>query len=367
MDITAISQLLLEAAVDPQQWSSALSALARYGNAKGAALLPIQGRLPSRVLISPELDDAFNTYFAEQWHLRDERERALPKMRRTGISADQDFVSDEQLKRSDYYNDYLTRHDINWSACMDVRSGRDEWALILERGKGLGHFELREQERLLLMLPLVKQAVTLSQHLAFAKVSGVGDAFDLIGGACILVDHLGKVFRANNSAEPYFQDGLYLASSELSCVRIGETSALRRIVNSLCSETDDRLMHTPRSMVIHRVSGRPFIIQAIRLSGIVNEAFSPAKVLLFIVDPFANRAQASADELRRAFGLTQAEARLLLKLKDDVPLTAAAEQSGITYQTARTHLKSIMQKTQTKRQAELLSIVQRMSVRLVGS
>jgi DNA-binding CsgD family transcriptional regulator len=365
MEIVHITQLLLEAALDPQQWTAALSAIARYGGAKGAALLPIQGRLPQRALISPELEGALQDYFAQQWQIRDEREHALPKMRRTGIATDQDFVTEWQLKHSDYYNDYLTRHDINWSACVDIRSGGEEWALILERGNRLGHFELREQERILLLSPLVKQAATLSQQLAFAKVVGVADAFDLIGGACILINRFGKVFRANSSAEPYFRDGLSLSEKELSCILPSDTSALRRIIISLCDETDAKLLRTPRSMVVQRRSGRPFIVQAISLSGIVSEVFSPARVLLFIVDPFGDSASASADELRRAFGLTQAEALLVLKLKDDMPLAVVAEQIGITYQTARTHLKNIMHKTQTKRQAELLSIVQRMSVRIL--
>ncbi|RYH67999.1 MAG: helix-turn-helix transcriptional regulator [Alcaligenaceae bacterium] len=366
MELSALSQILLDAAVDPRQWATALSALARYGNAKGAALLPIEGRLPSRVLISPELEGAFNAYFSEQWQLRDERERALPKMRRTGISTDQDFVTDEQLKRSDYYNAYLARHDINWSACLDVRSGSDEWALIVERGNRFGHFELGEQERLLQLLPAVKQAVALSQHLAYANVIGVADAFDLIGGACILVNRFGKLFRANKSAELYFGNGLTLTGSELSCVLPAETAALRRLVLSLCMKTDETLLRAPRSMVVHRALGRPFILQAIRLSGMVSEVFSPAHVLMFIVDPFADRSAARAEELRSVFGLTQAEAQLLLKLKNDISLSVAAEKSGITYETARTHLKRIMQKTQSTRQAEVLSIVQRMSGGLVS-
>lgn len=364
MEVEKISRLLLDAAVDPEQWAVALSAISDYGAAKGAALLPIQGRLPF-VPFSPELGDAFHAYFAEGWQNRDERERGIPKMRRTGIFTDQDFVTERDLRYSDYYAGFLTRHEINWSACLGVRSGEEEWCLVLERGNRLGHFEIAEQERLLLLSPSIKQAATLSRQLSFAKAVGVSDAFDMIGGACILVNRFGKVFRANKSAEPYFSDGLSLLGNELSCIQSADTSALRRIVMSLCSETDQKLLQAPRSMVVQRNSGRPFIIQAIQLSGMVSEIFSPARVLLFIVDPFADRAGASADDLRRTFGLTPAEAGLLLKLKDDVPLAVAAEQTGITYQTARTHLKNIMYKTQTKRQAELLSMVQRMSVRLI--
>jgi DNA-binding CsgD family transcriptional regulator len=216
-------------------------------------------------------------------------------------------------------------------------------------------------------MPAMKQAAFLGQKLSHARALGVSDAFDLIGSPCILIDRLGKVFRANKSAEPYFEDGLFLAGSELSCAYAADTTSLRRIVLSLCSETNLLRLGVPRSLVVRRTNRRPFMIQAVQLSGMICEVFSPARVLLFIIDPFADKASVPADELRRLFGLTKAETDLLLILERDVPLTAAAEQLHIKYETARTHLKSIMQKTQTKRQAELLSMVQRMTVRISTS
>jgi len=145
--------------------------------------------------------------------------------------------------------------------------------------------------------------------------------------SCILISRFGKVFRANRSAEPYFREGLSLTGSELSCTLPADTSALRRIVSSLCGEIDLRLLRMPRSLVVQRPSGRPFVVQAVQLSGMVSEVFSPARVLLFIVDPFADRSKAaSAEELQRLFGLTQAEAALLSKLQGDISLATGRKR-----------------------------------------
>jgi DNA-binding CsgD family transcriptional regulator len=62
----------------------------------------------------------------------------------------------------------------------------------------------------------------------------------------------------------------------------------------------------------------------------------------------------SIDLLRCHFGLTPAEARLALHLVAGETLRSAEAKLSITYETARTHLKNIFDKTGTCRQAELV-------------
>ena len=61
--------------------------------------------------------------------------------------------------------------------------------------------------------------------------------------------------------------------------------------------------------------------------------------------------------LRCHFGLTPAEARLALHLVAGETLRSAEVKLSITYETARTHLKNIFDKTGTCRQAELIVVI----------
>jgi len=61
--------------------------------------------------------------------------------------------------------------------------------------------------------------------------------------------------------------------------------------------------------------------------------------------------------LKNRFGLTPAEARVVLRLVSGDSLRSAAKALGIKYETVRTHLKSVFQKTGTGRQAELVILV----------
>jgi DNA-binding CsgD family transcriptional regulator len=65
----------------------------------------------------------------------------------------------------------------------------------------------------------------------------------------------------------------------------------------------------------------------------------------------------STDLLRCHFGLTQAEARLALHLVAGGTLRSAAVKLNITYETARTCLKKIFRKTETRRQAQLVIVI----------
>jgi DNA-binding CsgD family transcriptional regulator len=65
----------------------------------------------------------------------------------------------------------------------------------------------------------------------------------------------------------------------------------------------------------------------------------------------------SIDLLQRHFGLTPAEARVALHLVAGETLRSAEVKLSITYETARTHLKNIFNKTGTCRQAELLVVI----------
>ena len=68
--------------------------------------------------------------------------------------------------------------------------------------------------------------------------------------------------------------------------------------------------------------------------------------------------RASNDEMLRAlYGLTAAEAVLTRLLVQGLPLAEAAAQLGVRVQTVRTRLKTIFEKTDTHRQAELVRLV----------
>ena len=88
--------------------------------------------------------------------------------------------------------------------------------------------------------------------------------------------------------------------------------------------------------------------------------FSPAKAILLVSDTERPSADPRMDLLRKMFGLTQTEALLVSHLAREVPLPLVAESLGISFETARSHLKRVFAKTGTNRQSDLLLLLRRL-------
>ena len=79
-------------------------------------------------------------------------------------------------------------------------------------------------------------------------------------------------------------------------------------------------------------------------------------VCLIVVDPELQK-PLPAEHLRAFFGLTEAEARLAIRMAAGEDLRSAASRLEITYGTARARLAAIFHKTETRRQGELVRVL----------
>ena len=74
-----------------------------------------------------------------------------------------------------------------------------------------------------------------------------------------------------------------------------------------------------------------------------------------------SRSPAMSRDLVSKFALTPAEAKLLRLVGIGENLRNAADQLGISYETARSQLKVVFAKTDVHRQAELVALMARMA------
>jgi DNA-binding CsgD family transcriptional regulator len=96
-----------------------------------------------------------------------------------------------------------------------------------------------------------------------------------------------------------------------------------------------------------------------RPNGMGSGARQPA-ILLQMTDPLA-RATPEPALLMEAFGLTTAEAGLTTDLMRGLSVAEVAASSGRSIATVRTHLASVLAKTGTARQSELVRLLSRLA------
>lgn len=352
------SQSLLDAAVDPTRWDEAMEVIAQYTNATGVVLLQIKGRGPGTPH-NRALDEGLDAYFRDGWHLRDERMRGLPAMYRKGIFVDQDFASSDEVAGSDYYS-FLRKYGFNWSAGIGFSNGDDEWCMVVERGDKQGLVTPEEQADWVRFAPHLSRTALLSRNLSFANATGMVDAYQSLGCPSFLLDRDGRVIRVNAVAEKLIGDGLNLAQGVLGCSLPDDNRELAGLVAQLCRSPGIADTDALPPVVVRRPTKRPLIVEGIRITGMASAVFSPAKAILLIADTERPSADPSMDLLRKTFGLTQTEAMLVSHLAREVPLPLVAELLGISFETARSHLKRVFMKTGARRQSELLLLLRRL-------
>jgi DNA-binding CsgD family transcriptional regulator len=112
-----------------------------------------------------------------------------------------------------------------------------------------------------------------------------------------------------------------------------------------------------------RSTGFPLLIRCLPVAGSARDFLGLARMVVSVDELAPAAARNASQRLQKAFGLTPAEARLAGRIGRGETLRDAAEAEGTTFETARTRMKSIFAKTDTKRQTELALLVARIGAR----
>ena len=176
----------------------------------------------------------------------------------------------------------------------------------------------------------------------------------------LLLDGEGEVSFANRTANDILaeRDGLSLSNRRLRGATAEQSKALREMIEAVRARP-----HSPESAALslpRPSGGRPLAILACALGE------SPeAGVALFVSDA-EKRPRLPAEVAQRLYGLTPAEVRLALALAEGQRLDEIAAESGLSRNTLASTLRSIFRKTETDRQADLVSLFLANPVSLEG-
>ena len=184
---------------------------------------------------------------------------------------------------------------------------------------------------------------------------------DRSGMGVILINALGEVTVCNQHAEEIIAqaDGLSMIKSRLCAAENGQAEALDQLITHAVGQGANHQVASGGVAIVHRPSLRqPFVLIVSRLTntaGPMDEPSHPRAVVL-IKDP-SDADRTNAELLIDLFDLTRRETEVALAVVSGHGLRAVAQQLGIALTTARTHLQHVFEKTRTRRQSELTSLV----------
>ncbi|WP_352718273.1 helix-turn-helix transcriptional regulator [Mesorhizobium sp. M0306] len=179
------------------------------------------------------------------------------------------------------------------------------------------------------------------------SLESITGVLDRIGCGYLVLNRERKVVEWNAAAQTTLE-----RQGEAADTASGLTAALRRLI----ANVPGQFLPGSLSWVVIRSRGdRPVILNE-------NGVIAPDGTSIVALLDRDNRSGPNPRTLQRMFGLTSAETHLALRLaQGDAPLEIARSWR-LSRTTIRSQLASLFAKTETKRQAELVALLGRISV-----
>ncbi|UVI38918.1 helix-turn-helix transcriptional regulator [Qipengyuania spongiae] len=257
-----------------------------------------------------------------------------------------------------------SRDDCLVEADFPVESGRfvlTNW--IGRRGSLAAE---RSRKRFSEMLPLLSILFrTVSERTRLkARNHGFAAAIQHSDVATLILDQECRIAFANKAAELIMseRDGIRQIHGKLASAGIGDTLRLQSAVQHLVD--GDREGAEPSPVIaIKRPGRRPLLIGLVQAPRAGELIPVDTMAIAYVFDPEQNLSDI-IEPVCRFYGLSPNETRLTCGLVEGRPLCDVAKSISIREQTARSYLKQIFAKTETNRQAELVQLLLRSSIRM---
>ncbi len=271
--------------------------------------------------------------------------------------------TDADFRRSAIYNDIIRPQGL-WHWGFSVVAQETDAAAIfgILRGQRAGAFAKREIDLLRRLLPNFQRAtqVSLRLNVLDGQKKAVEDVLDHLPMGIVLFDRTGRILLLNRVAEAFIAlaDGVSVRNGRLAAEKQDETTQLDRLIAKAAAASCGHGLSAGGALALSRPSlARPFEVLIAPMRGDDAGAGSrSAAAVAFVYDP--ERIVRPAPELlARLYNFTPKQAALAALLAEGRSLGEAADAIGIARNTARAHLRLIVEKTGISRQSDLLRLI----------
>jgi DNA-binding CsgD family transcriptional regulator len=354
-EIDGIIQSFHEAAACPELWRTALQKISSFFQAEGASL-SVQPYAKENTAWSESLDTLYDTCFTKRWHKHNTRlERMCASPHNRSLFTEADIFSISELDTLPFNVKLINPQGFRWFAACFLGSGNASSALLsLERKAEQAPFDSAQIQALRNIQPHLGQAVDMGIRYTIAYGEGMLDAFEKVNRPALLINMAGKVLRHNRKTENYVGSYIQIRHGELATDHREANESLKQLISDIFKP---QTQTKPQSVVaLSRPNGPQIFVYGLPVIRSHCDIFQRTRAIITLVDP-VGRIQPPKLLLRQGFKLTPAETRLATALAQGYNLDKYAALNKICVGTARIQLKSVMAKTSTHRQAELVSLL----------
>jgi DNA-binding CsgD family transcriptional regulator len=273
-----------------------------------------------------------------------------------------EVVRENEYKKSEFYDGWGRKHGVFHAAVgYGSKTRTTGTSLSVCRPERRGPLDQNAVDMMGLIVPHLRRAFQIYTTLDVLRSSAeVAHAtLEKFGTAVIAISGDGSVVSLNRQAEVLLErsDGLTLRQGRLQAVEPSQVEQWEQLLNSAALTGAGRGTALGGAMLLHRCrASQPLrvMVMPFHSSHLLTEEHPCA--LVFINDP-EERPPSRAAFLSTLYRLTPAECRLADLILDETDLHRVSERMRITMNTARFMLKSILRKTETHRQSQLVRLL----------
>ena len=221
------------------------------------------------------------------------------------------------------------------------------------------------------IIPHLQTALGLHKRICGLEVqfSALRKSIDKVPFGMVMLDQSGNVLEMNDPAGKILlqDDGLSICNNKLQTMIARKTEKLNILISSVQQAARGNPDGRHGVFRVFRRSGkRPYELLVIPVYEQEEEGRDKdCAVVVFIRDPDFEPLSLGA-MIQHMYGLTRAEVSVALLLIQGWDGKAIGEHLNISRETLKTHLSHIFQKTQTRRQGELIAMILRGPVLMCG-
>lgn len=344
---------IYEATVIPERWADVLTAITNLADARDAALIAARGTSFARwIVTSPEFNEAAVAH--SQRYPNNLRTSRLIDAQHAGFLTDRDVLTQDEINREPVYQEFMIPCGYGSAIATAIISpSGDNIILHAEFGHTRGPTRLDIVTQLDQLRPHFARAALLSSRLGLERARNMADTLQIIGLPGGVIQPNGRLLVGNDLFHSLIPTVIQDRQSRMLLVDQAADALLGAAVMKLQRAAADDAISIPIPAAKDRV---PMILHLIPVRGAAHDIFSRS-VALILVTPVDRAAVPHARVLQGLFDLTPTEARVAHGIAEANTVDAVARAQGVSRETVRSHLKSVLAKTGVGRQSELVSLL----------
>lgn len=364
--LDVIDRIYALALADEDQWSHALSGLSELLGGVCVSFEVINKRTgqPDFFRLAGDFDETKSAQYLPYYAGISPRVQSACKPMHGNISYDYQILSEEEINRDEYYNDFAMPQGMRYFVAGHVLDSDSHLCLFaVQRSQASGHVQGPDLELTERLIPHVRRALDLKFRLAQGQGlrAGLEQYLNSLAEAVFLLDIRGGVVFRNAFAESLLQRQGALRCTN-NTLAFSDSGAGANFLRGLAEITRREIAsggQCHQDFVIRRQGIlRPYLASLRSVCGGLLEEVVPESVvgMLLVRDPEYFSAL-NKGLLQESYGLSAQELELAIALDQGLSLQEVARKREVASTTVRTQLYSLMAKLGIRRQQDLLRLL----------